>query len=212
MREDRARIAQAETICIRTTKIYDWCYKNGGLNFVLTDIALPADTSLVAGIETAITGLTSAEVDRRQAGGGIAIVTIRRQFTFDVTFVDATGTPVSVLIGGVAAASQSRTRFHDEFVQICAPEGTTVTSTITDAGARATLTAVNGAPAVSVDIFLCQSIQSEADVTVSLDINDFCVPDLCAPLERPYNCPPTQFYPPGCSPTDSRYTPPSSPS
>jgi hypothetical protein len=32
--------SQAETICIRTNKVYDWCFKNGTTFFPLRTIAL----------------------------------------------------------------------------------------------------------------------------------------------------------------------------
>jgi hypothetical protein len=206
--DDRAHINQAETICIRTTKVYDWCFKNGTTTFVITDLTFPVDTSTVAGVECSISDIACAEIDRNQSGGGIAVVTLRKQATFDLTFVDANGVPVPVIIGGVEFTTQSRTRFFDEFVQVCAPVGTDVNCEITDVGCRSTLTTVNGTPAVSVEIFVCQSIQVEADVKVCIDINDFCVPDICEQVPKPFACPPTEFFPPQCSPADPRYTSP----
>ncbi|MFZ5823266.1 MAG: hypothetical protein ACOY94_02790 [Bacillota bacterium] len=208
MEQDRAKVAQAETICIRTTKVYDWCFKNGTTNFVITDLVFPVDTSVVAGVECEITNIACAEINRNQSGGGIAVVTLRKQATFELTFVDAAGNPVPVVIGGVDVLTQSRTRFFDEFVQVCAPEDTTVNCEVTDSGCRATLTTVNGTDAVSVDVFVCQSIQVEAEVKVCVDINDFCVPDVCAQVEKPFACPPTQLFPPQCDPSDPRFTPP----
>lgn len=210
MSEKGPRISQAETLCIRTTKVYDWCYSNGTNTFVITDLVFPEDTSVVAGMECSITDFSCAEISRSQAGGGIAMVTLRKQASFELTFVDAAGLPVPVTIGGVEVDTQTRTRFYDEFIQICAPTGTDVTCDITDSGCSSTLTIVSGTPAVSVDIYVCQSVRSEADVSVCVDIVDFCAPDLCSPVARqqdPPSCPPTLF-PPQCSTADPRYTPP----
>lgn len=200
--------AQAETICIRTTKVYDWCYNNGTRNFVISDLVFPDDTTIIAGVEAEILTFACAEINRTQAGGGIAVVTLRKQVTFALTFVDAAGDPIPVTINGDTVNSQTRTRFYDEFVQLCAPAGTTLNCEITNSGISASLTTVNGTDAVSVDVFVCQSVQVEADVRVCVDINDFCVPDTCAPMPKPFACPPTQFFPPQCDPADPRYTPP----
>ncbi|MFZ5823264.1 MAG: hypothetical protein ACOY94_02780 [Bacillota bacterium] len=208
MSDHRLRISQAETLCIRTTKVYDWCYKNGTTSFVITDLVFPTDTSSVAGVECEITNIACAEINRDQSGGGVAVVTLRKQATFDLTFVDASGDPVSVIIGGETVLTQSRTRFFDEFVQLCAPDGTVVACEVTDSGCRAELTTVNGTQAIAVAIFICQSIQVEADVNVCIDVNDFCAPDVCSQVEKPFACPPTQLFPPQCDPDDPRYTPP----
>lgn len=208
MAEKGPRISQAETLCIRTTRVYDWCYSNGTTAFLLTDLILPPDTSVVAGIESAITDISAAEIARNQIGGGIAIVTVRRQVTVELTFVDAAGLPVPVLVGGAGVNTQTRTRFVDEFIQICAPTGTEVAIDITDSSIRATLTVVDGAPAVSVEAFVCQSVRSEAPVSVCVDIVDFCAPDVCNQTTQPFACPPTELFPPPCSATDARYTPP----
>ncbi|HEY3363561.1 MAG TPA: hypothetical protein VGK74_00640 [Symbiobacteriaceae bacterium] len=179
--------------------------KNGTTSFTITDLILPTNTATVAGVECAITNATCAEIERNQAGGGIAVVTIRKQVTFDLTFVDANGNPIPVTSGGTLVTTQTRTRFFDEFVQVCAPTGTTVNCEITNAGCRAILA---GGTAVVVDIFLCQSIQVEAEVKVCVDIIDFCVPDICQQNPKPFACPPSEFFPPQCDPADPRFTPP----
>lgn len=206
MSEKGPRIAQAESLCIRTTRVYDWSYGTSGESFLITDLVFPADTSTVAGLECAIADISAAEIARNQAGGGVAVVTVRKQVTFDLTFVDAAGLPVPVIIGGVAVDTQTRTRFYDDFIQMCAPVGTTVTVDILDSGCRSTLTAVNGTPAVSFELFLCQSVRSEAPVNVCVDIVDFCAPD---PSLRgdPMTCTPSNLFPPSCDPTDPRYSP-----
>lgn len=207
---DEVNISQAETMCIRTTKVYDWCYKNGTTTFTITDLTFPADTSAVAGVECDIVSMTCEEIGRSQSGGGIAVVTLRKQAAFEVTFVDAAGNPIPVLIGTTPIDTQTRARFWDEFVQVCAPEGTTVTCEITNEGCRGTLTAVNSTNSVAVEIFVCQSIQVEAEVKVCVDIVDFCLPDVCEQTPKPFACPPTEFFPPQCSLDDPRYTPPCS--
>lgn len=198
MPEERLQPAQLEPICIRTTQVYDWCYLNGTTTVLLPDIVFPADTSTVAGIEAAIISVECAEIDRDQDPSGLAAVTIRRLVTFELTFVDANGNPVPVIVNGVEVTSQTRTRFFDEFIRVCAPEGTTLTCEITDAAARAFMTAINSTPAVQVELFVCQNIQVTADVTVSININDYCVPDACQTGPKPFQCPPSTTPPPGC--------------
>src|SRR5690606_5696969 len=135
--EERLQPAQLEPICIRTTQVYDWCYLNGTTSVLLPDIVFPADTSVVAGIEAAIISVECAEIDRDQDPSGLANVTIRRLVTFELTFVDVNGNPVPVIVNGVEVTTQTRSRFFDEFIRVCAPDGTTLTCEITDAAARA---------------------------------------------------------------------------
>lgn len=205
---NETHVAQAESVCIRTTKVYDWCYKNGTTSFVITDLDFPDDTATVAGIDCEIVNVTCTEIERNQAGGGIAIVTLRKQATFEITFIDALGNPVPVDDTTTPIETQVRTRFWDEFVQVCAPEGTTINCEVTESGCRSQMTAVNGTEAVQVDLFVCQSIQVEAEVKICVDIVDFCVPDICEQVAKPFACPPTEFFPPQCDPLDPRYTPP----
>ena len=200
MPEERLQPAQLEPICIRTTQVYDWCYLNGTTSVLLPDIVFPADTSVVAGIEAAIISVECAEIDRDQDPSGLANVTIRRLVTFELTFVDVNGNPVPVIVNGVEVTTQTRSRFFDEFIRVCAPEGTTLTCEITDAAARAFMTAINSTPAVQVELFVCQNIQVTADVTVSININDYCLPDACQPGQKPFQCPPPTTPPPACGP------------
>lgn len=204
MSDRTGRVSQAESICIRTNKVYDWCFKNGTTSFVISDLVFPTDTAPVAGVDCELTAICCTETGRDQSGGGIAVVTLRKQATFRLTFVDAEGAPVPVVIGGTLVESQIRTRFFEEFIQICAPEGTDIVCEITDAGCRATL----GEGIATVDIFICQSVQVEAEVKVCIDINDFCVPDLCEQVPKPFDCPPSQFFPPQCAPANPRFSSP----
>lgn len=201
MPEERLQPAQLEPICIRTTQVYDWCFLNGTRSVLLPDIVFPADTSTVAGIEAAIISVECAEIDRDQDPSGLANVTIRKLVTFELTFVDANGNPVPVVVDGVEVTSQTRSRFFDEFIRVCAPIGTTLTCEVTDAAARAFMTVINGTPAVQVDLFLCQNILVTAEVTVNITINDFCVPDVCETVQKPFQCPPSTTPPPLCGVT-----------
>jgi hypothetical protein len=179
---------QPETICIRTTRMYDWCTKNGSTYLIFGDLSFPTDMARVAGVECDVLVLECAEVERRQLGNGVAAVTLRKQATLAFTFVDAEGMVLPAGADGQQGTRQTRTRFWDEFVRICAPETATVTSEVIECSCRTSLVP-GDRPAVAVELFDCQTIESSVDVRVLVDTTDPGGPTVAETVTEPFTAP-----------------------
>lgn len=185
---------ETETVCIKTEKVYDFCFKNGTHIFTISGLTVPVDTAgvdcILIDVDPTDNSLVKCEEltnKRIREAGGFAVVFLRKTATFDLVFLAADGTE----LGRVR-----RSRFIDEVVEICAPEGTDVQCEI-----RGELGRVLGFTTSTVDIAidLCQLIQSKAEVKLCIETLGFCVPQICTQVEgKPFDCPPEPLFPEQC--------------
>lgn len=179
-------MAQSRSLFIKATQVHDWCCKSSTTTLTLADLAFPADMAAVAGVECEIRNFTCAVLARSQPVGGVTTVTLRKQATFDLTFVNANGDPVPVAAGDTSIQSQTRTRFWDEFIKIAAPAGAEISCELTDAGCRTALTLVGGTPAVTVEFFDAQSITAEESVRMQVESSAMMEPVKAKKAKKPY--------------------------
>ncbi|HLN63681.1 MAG TPA: hypothetical protein VK464_19340 [Symbiobacteriaceae bacterium] len=184
--EKRNSGQQPETVCIRTTRVHDWCTKQGSVTLYFTDLIFPADTARMAGVDCDVITLDCAEVERRQSGNGVASVTLRKQATLVFTFVDADGVPMPVGSGQETTTRQTRTRFWDEFVRICAPEQATIAVDMTECACRTSLPMGVRRPTVAVELFDCATIESAVETKLMVDILEAGVPGVAEVAAKPF--------------------------
>lgn len=186
MADHRLTVGSSRSLCIRTTQVHDWCYKDSLTTLTLADLALPERMADVAGVECAILDLTCGVLARSKPADGVAVVTLRKQATLDLTFVDGNGLPIPVTVDGERIETQRRTRFWDEFIKIAAPETAAILCELTDAGCRTALTNSGGGTAVTVELFDIQSIAAEETVRMDVDTSSVMRPAKVRAASRPY--------------------------
>lgn len=177
---------QPETVCIRTTRVHDWCTKQGSVTLYFTDLVFPADTARMAGVDCDVTALDCAEIERRQTGNGVANVTLRKQATLIFTFVDADGVPMPVGEGETTVTRQTRTRFWDEFVKVCAPEQAQISVEMTECACRTSLPPGVQRPTVAVELFDCATIESAVEAKLMVDILEADAPGVAEVAAKPF--------------------------
>ena len=176
---------QPRSLFIKTIQVHDWCCKNSATTLTLADLAFPADMAAVAGVECEILDFTCAVLARSQPVGGVTSITLRKQATLNLTFVNAAGQPVPVTIGDSPVPSQSRTRFWDEFIKIAAPAAAEISCELTDAGCRTALTVSGGIQVVTVELFDVQSITAEESVRMQVESPAFMQPAKAKKAKKP---------------------------
>jgi len=177
-------------VCIKTTQVHDWCYKNSATTLTLADLSFPSAMATIAGIECGIVSFTCGVLARSRPSDGVTVLTLRKQVTLNLTFVDGKGAPVPVTAQGHTMEAQLRTRFWDEFIRIAAPESAQIHCELTDAGCRAALTTTaGGAPAVTVELFDVQSIAAEESVRLQIDGPEYMRASVSRKAAKPYPAP-----------------------
>ncbi|WP_087972259.1 hypothetical protein [Oceanobacillus rekensis] len=177
-----------ELLCINTEKVYDWVINDATFDLTLNGLELPdnpatgdpldCDDIDIDTVTCTVEPIASTILDRvdrdfviDDSQVTLQLVNIRK--TFEVTiFVD--------LVGGGTVEVATREFTRCEQVILCAPEGTDVNVTFTEVDcfvctAACDSTTTPGELDVSVNVRLCQSIQSVFDVTLEV-IADFCQP------------------------------------
>ncbi|MGE5675549.1 MAG: hypothetical protein ACM3XM_17005 [Mycobacterium leprae] len=213
----------AETMCIQTTKVYDWCFKNGTFTFTFgpAQIRVPNKafnvlctigfTERVGAppVETTFTP-TCTVVNVTPTANGLAVAELEKLIPIHLQFLDNLNEPIP----GAEGTFNFLLPIIENVV-ICAPTGTNVTCTITAVDCTATLVPFSVASpeqsvAVSVTVAICQEILSTFPVNVCIPVVDFCVPDRCEQNPKPFPCPPPFPIPPQCTGVPG-FTPPCPP-
>lgn len=202
-----------ENLCVNAEKVYDWVIQEstGSTTVPLSrlPIPLPADATNVAAtciltdstgvplpVNTEVNVTEAAPREDRQFNVNGALVTLQRVTFSKILYVVLEITGVDPATGSQFLITTAPSPFHfieSEF--LCAPEGTSLVIRISN---FACLTIINrnetGAiTGFGLEIFVCQSIQTIAPVTIELNAG-FCSPrDLliehCANPIIPPQCP-----------------------
>lgn len=217
MRVSPVRGCQAETICIRTNKVFDWVTRQADVPLIVrgavNGTGNPFGTDLVCSVPTPEVEcflsdaegnpITLSAIDCQeipQPGG------TRENVVVNVNGVDVTLQKVKVVKEGFVTVQvinpQTRAILGctvlpwavSEKFFLCAPPGTTLNCLITEFECDALLicsTPPSGAPTfqeLKVSISMCQDIQIEAEIKLEIAAT------LCTPrAEIPFTCPPRTF-------------------
>ncbi|MCP3030154.1 hypothetical protein LF817_02230 [Halobacillus sp. A1] len=190
-----------ELICMNVDKVYDWIVNEASFEINIVDEDLPDDVECddfdVADVTCEVTP-TSVDILSREnrtflidgVETVLQLVSIRKNFTVTIV-IPTTG-------GIIEEVELDYSRC--EQVVLCAPEGTEVDVTFTDADCFICTfecdpgdTAVDASFDASISVNLCQSIQSTFPVTVEF-LAEFCeprdiLPTPCPAPVRPPQCP-----------------------
>ncbi len=175
--------------CLKVLKVYDFCFRNVH-KVECFDVDIPEGTTE---IRCRIIDLTCEEVPamRRQIGGGLARVVIRKRFRLRLGFFDQYGNSLGTV--------DTEQRTLTETLVLCAPPGTEVQCEITDFSCG-DCEIVDGTVCCQVDI--CQLIEVKAWVKVLVPIKGFCEPVECpTAFPKEFECPPPTLFPPQCTPS-----------
>jgi hypothetical protein len=217
LRPNPIRGCQAETLCIRTNKVFDWVTRQADVPVIVRGAVAgttnPFGTDLVCSVpspevncflsDAAGNPVTLDAIDCReipQPGG------VRENVTVNVNGVAVTLQKVKVAKQGFVTVQviDPLTRtilgtttipwFVAEKFFLCAPPGTTLNCHITDFECDALLvcsTPPSGPSTfqeLKISINMCQDIQMEAEVKLEITAA-FCAPR----AEIPFTCPPRTF-------------------
>ncbi|MBS3681226.1 hypothetical protein KGF86_13540 [Ornithinibacillus massiliensis] len=203
-----------ELLCINTEKVYDWILNEANFDLTIDDLPLPVNPITGVQLECDDIDIDSVtctvepaaddpvvildRVDQEFVVDGaevtLQIVNIRK--TFDVTIF------VNLLpeLGGATVEVGTVEFSRCEQVILCAPVGTDINVEFTDlscfvctAACDAGTTTEADVLDVTLDVRLCQSIQSTFDVTLEI-VAEFCQPRDILPFPP---CP-APIIPPQC--------------
>jgi hypothetical protein len=168
-----------ETLCINTTKVYDWIVNEATFDIPMCVDLDDADCDDVETVSCEVEPRKAVVLDRQDRefiidGEPIVLQLVTIQKTFEVTvFVTKTN--------GKACQVDSQTFTRCEQVILCAPDGTKVKVDYTDVDCFVCVfeCKCDDEGPLSLDlgvtVRLCQSIQSTFPVTLRIDA-DFCQP------------------------------------
>ncbi len=203
-----------ESLCVNAEKVYDWVIEEGtGSTTLLASrlpVAIPADATNVQvkciltdengiplPINTQIDVTEVAPREDRQFDLDGTIVTLQRvlftkkiYIVLEISGVDsATGSQFFITSDPFPPFNFTETEY------LCAPPGTTLIVRISDFSCQTVVnrTETDAISGFGVSIFICQSIQVVAPVTIELSAN-FCVPretlsEHCGNPRIPPQCP-----------------------
>lgn len=202
-----------ELLCINTEKVYDWILNEAAFDLSLADLELPVNPATglplecndinVDSISCAITPspvdpiVILDRVDQQFVVDGaevtLQLVNIRKKFEVTI-FADLIDD-----LGGMTVEIDTVEFTRCEQVMLCAPEGTDIHVSFTDlecfvCTASCDTTSTPNTLDVTINVRLCQSIQSTFEVTIEV-VADFCTPrDMfpvppCPSPTRPPQCP-----------------------
>lgn len=185
-----------ELLCINTEKVYDWILNEATFDLTLDDLPLPLNPITGVQLECDDIDINSVtctvepdpvnpidildRVDQEFVVDGaevtLQIVNIRKNF--DVTIF------VNLIpeLGGATVEVGTLGFSRCEQVILCAPEGTDIDVTFTDLNCFVCTAVCDAGTTTDVDVLdvtvnvrLCQSIQSTYDVTLEI-VAEFCQP------------------------------------
>ncbi|MDI6871268.1 MAG: hypothetical protein QME79_07920 [Bacillota bacterium] len=177
-----------EIVCIRTEKVYDFCFQQDTTTQCAT---LPAATCGPPFTCTVTNVTCTAGTPVPTGVDGFSTVSVAVTVTYTVTGVDT--------VTGLPCTTGPQTFVFTKTVVLCAPTGTFVdcSETTVSCGACTLVVPQTGLPQICCAFNICLIIESLAQVKLLVPAYGFCTPAPCRTGGFP-PCPPSPLFPPQC--------------